>query len=192
MVFHDYTLTRMCGEDVKLADLTAAELATHHLAGTGEHIPTLAEVLETVAGRVPLLIELKGESNDTSLCPATAAVLADYTGEWCVESFNPFLLRWWKKHRPEVVRGLLSTDLFKEKRAGSRLVNFLLTALLLTFLCRPAFHAYDYHHPRRLALWIGIHLLGAAPIVFTTRDEATYRRYLDAGITPIFDCFEPK
>ena len=192
MVFHDYTLTRMCGTDEKLADLTAKELGARHLAGTEEHIPTLKEVLAVVGGRVPLLIELKGESGNTALCPILSAVLADYDGQWCVESFNPLLLRWWKKHRPDVVRGLLSTDLIKEKRAGSKALNFALSALLLTFLCRPAFHAYDYHHPRRLALWVGIHLLGAAPVVYTTRDEATYRQYLSRGIPPIFDGFEPR
>lgn len=192
MVFHDYTLTRMCGADLHLSNLTAAELSAHRLADSDQHIPTLREVLAIVDGRVPLLIELKGENGNTALCPALTAILADYKGEWCVESFNPLLLRWWKKHRPHVVRGLLSTDLIQEKRAGSKVLNFALSALLLTFLCRPAFHAYDYHHPRRLALWVGIHLLGAAPVVYTTRDEATYQHYLSHGIPPIFDGFEPR
>jgi glycerophosphoryl diester phosphodiesterase len=124
MVFHDYTLTRMCGVDLRLSDLTAAELATHRLGGTDLQIPTLRAVLEAVDGRVPLLIELKGESGNTALCPALSTVLADYPGKWCVESFNPLLLRWWKRHRPDVVRGLLSTDLIKEKQSGSLICHF--------------------------------------------------------------------
>jgi len=94
MVFHDYTLTRMCKTEQKLADLSAADLGALKLDGTDEGIPTLREVLTVVAGRVPLLIELKGENGNVSLCPRVAAALEGYEGEWCVESFNPLLLRW--------------------------------------------------------------------------------------------------
>lgn len=191
MVFHDYTLARMCGREEKLADLTAAELGALSLGGTPETIPTLAQVLEVVAGRVPLLIELKGESGNTALCPAVAAILDRYMGEWCVESFNPLLLLWFKKHRPHVVRGLLSTDLIKEKKKGSKALNFALSALLLTFLCRPQFHAWDKHHPRRVALWVGLWLFGAASVVYTVKNEAEYSRYLEKGVSPIFDGFVP-
>ncbi|MBQ9801935.1 MAG: glycerophosphodiester phosphodiesterase [Clostridia bacterium] len=192
MVFHDYTLTRMCGREKKLADLTAAELGALSLDGTPETIPTLSEVLDAVDGRVPLLIELKGESGNTALCPAVAAILDRYAGEWCVESFNPLLLRWFKKHRPHAVRGLLSTDLIKEKKKGSKVLNFALSALLLTFLCRPQFHAWDGHHPRRLALRVGLRLFGAGSVVYTVRDEADYRRYLERGVSPIFEGFLPQ
>ena len=192
MVFHDYTLTRMCGKDVKLAALRAAELAACTLGDTEEHIPTLAEVLALVGGRVPLLIELKGESGNTALCPAVAALLDAYRGEWCVESFNPLLLRWFKKNRKDAVRGLLSTDLIKEKKSGSRVLNFALSALWLTFLCRPAFHAWDQHYPRRLALRCGIKCFGAASLVYTVKNQADYERQLSAGNYPIFDGFVPR
>lgn len=192
MVFHDYTLTRMCGKDVLLADLTEGELRACRLGNTDERIPTFAEVLALVDGRVPLLIELKGESGNTALCPAVAALLDEYKGEWCVESFNPLLLRWFKKHRKHALRGLLSTDLIKEKKNGSRVLNFALSALWLTFLCRPAFHAWDQHHPRRLALRCGISCFGAASFVYTVKNQADYDRHMAAGNFPIFDGFVPR
>ena len=192
MVFHDYTLGRMCGVDAKLADYTAAELGALALDGTEQTVPTLREVLDVVAGRVPLLIELKGESGNTAVVPATLAELADYKGEWCMESFNPLLLRAVKKQAPHVVRGLLSTDLIKEKKDGSRARNFALSALLFTFLCRPAFHAYDHKHAKRLALCVGIRLFGAAPVVYTIQSEADYNAYLDKGIPSIFEGFVPE
>lgn len=191
MVFHDYTLTRMCGRDVKLADLTAAELTACTLNDTDETIPTFREVLRIVDGRVPLLVELKGENGNTALCPATAALLDEYEGEWCVESFNPLLLRWFKKHRKNAVRGLLSTDLIKEKKSGSWVLNFALSALWLTFLCRPAFHAWDKHYPRRAALRCGIERFGAASFVYTVKDQTEYEEHLAAGNCPIFDGFLP-
>lgn len=192
MVFHDYTLTRMCGVEKKLVSLTAAELQQCSLKGTAEHIPTLRQVLEVVSGKVPLLVELKGEAANAALCPKVAAILDEYKGEWCVESFNPILVRWFYKNRPRVVRGLLSTNLIKEKRSGSRLLNFALSALWLTFLCRPHFHAFDKHYPRRLALLVGVRLFGAAPFVYTVKNEEEYRRFIADGISPIFDEFQPK
>ena len=192
MVFHDYTLTRMCGKDVLLADLTEAQLRECRLGDSDERIPTFVEVLAAVDGKVPLLIELKGENGNAALCPAVAALLDGYSGAWCVESFNPLLLRWFKKHRPSALRGLLSTDLIKEKKSGSRVLNFALSALLLTFLCRPAFHAWDRHYSRRLALRCGIKFFGAASFVYTVKDQADFDRHIAAGNTPIFDGFVPQ
>jgi len=191
MVFHDYTLTRMCKTEQRLSDLTVAELGNLTLGDTTERIPTLKEVLTVVAGRVPLLIELKGESANTALCPRVAAVLDGYEGEWCVESFNPLLLRWFKRNCPEVVRGLLSTNLIKEKKKGSRVLNFALSALLLTFLCRPQFHAWDQKYPRRVALRCSLALFGAASFVYTVKNEQELRLHLAKEQYPIFDGFVP-
>ena len=191
MVFHDYTLTRMCGESVRLSELTAAELQAKRLKGSDEHIPTFAEVLAVVDGRVPLLVELKGESANTAVCAPVAALLDTYRGAYVVESFNPMLLRWFRKHRPQVLRGLLSSDLIKGKHEGSRVLNFALSALLLTFLCRPAFHAWDGHYPHRAALRVGLRLFGAASFVFTMQKKEDYEYFLSRGSYPIFDSFIP-
>lgn len=193
MVFHDYTLDRVCGIRGKVAEHTAAELGNIPLNGMkNECIPTFRQVLETVDGRVPLLIELKGESGDTVLVPRVLEVLQGYQGKWCMESFNPLLLRAVRKQAPGTVIGLLSTDLIKEKRKGNKVLNFLLSALWLTFLCRPAFHAWDKHYPNRLALRVGIGWFGAASVVYTVRDPEAYEYYMAHGISPIFEGFVPK
>ena len=190
-VFHDYTLARMCGAEGKLAEKTAAELKTLRLAGSDEEIPTFAEVLAAVGGRVPLLIELKGESGSTDLCPAMMAELADYTGEWCVESFNPLLLRWFKKNAPGVVRGLLVTDLIKEKHEGSRLTNFLLSTEQMNFLCRPDFVAWDKKYPEGRAFRAALFHRRAASFVYTIKNEAEFAACVLRGDSPIFDGFIP-
>ena len=192
MVFHDYTLDRVCHRAGKLSEFSAKELGQMPLDGVGNQtIPTLAEVLSVVAGRVPLLIELKGESGDTALCPAVLSCLVQYEGDWCVESFNPLLLRWFRRNAPHVLRGLLWTDLGKEKRDGSRLVNFFLTRMWLNCLCRPHFIAWDHKYPRGAARAL-CHRLGAASFVFTIKDHAEYRAFLEAGTAPIFDEFIPE
>lgn len=193
MVFHDYTLDRMCGAPCKLSDLTVAELKKLCLADTNERIPTLREVLETVNGRVPLLIELKGEGTDTSLVPRVLAELSKYEGDYCIESFNPLLLRAVKRLDDSVVRGLLSSDFTKNKKKNSDpIFNFFLSQLLFTCVCRPAFHAFDGRYPNRRALKVGIRYFGAAPVVYTIKNEVDYDRFLDAGVAPIFEGFIPK
>lgn len=174
MVFHDYTLDRMTGINGTLTALTAAELSGMPLlcadgTPTEQRIPTLAQVLETVGGRVPLLIELKGESTDTALCPAADAILRDYPGDYCVESFNPMLLFWYKKHRPEVMRGQLYTDVFREK--GRTPLNFLLSCMALNVLSRPHFIACDRTYTSRLPVRLTTGVMGAKRFVWTVRRE---------------------
>lgn len=192
MVFHDYTLDRVCGREGLLTDLDEATLRGIHLQETEQTIPTFAEVLRLVDGRVPLLIELKGETGDTSIVPATLAVLQDYKGDWCMESFNPLLLRALKKRAPHVLRGLLSTDLCKEKKRGSWLLNFVLSSLLVTFLCRPAFHAWDGRYPKRRGLRVGLNWFKAGSLVFTISTQKDYDDFMARGIYPIFERFLPE
>ncbi len=192
VVFHDNTLARMCGVYGVVEEKTYAELQQYRLDGTDERIPLLREVLETVAGRVPFLIELKGENTNTALCPATVSVLRGYEGPWCVESFNPILLRWFKKNAPHVVRGFLSSDFTGGKREGSKILNFALTTLLTDVLCRPNFHAWDKNYPKRLGLRICIGLFGATSMVYTVKDNAAYLSYIKTGTYPIFDSFRPE
>ena len=192
MVFHDYTLDRVCGRPGKLREFTAAELGKIPLNGVEtECIPTLREVLAAVDGRVPLLIELKGENGNTALVPAALKVLKDYKGLWCMESFNPLLLRAVKKHAPHVLRGLLSSDLIKLKHPGSKLLNFALSAHLFNFLCRPSFLAFDGHYPTRKGLCVGLKLFGAAPFVFTMQNQHDFDHFFVKGCCPIFDSFLP-
>ena len=191
VVFHDYTLTRMCGRDVKLATLTAAELGESRLGDSDQCIPTLKQVLEVVGGRVPLLVEMKGESTNAALVEPMLQVLRGYEGEWCVESFNPMLLRALKKRAPHVVRGLLVTDLIKDKKKGSKLLNFALSAMLLNILCRPAFIAWNRQYPFALSR-LAAFAMGARSMVYTVRDEKEYRAHLKKGTYPIFEGFLPK
>lgn len=94
MVFHDYSLERLTDTRGPVAQRSARELGAIALKGASTHIPTLREVLALVAGRAPLLIELKDQDgalgpNVGRLEAATAAALADYEGEAALMSFNP-------------------------------------------------------------------------------------------------------
>ncbi len=191
MVFHDLTLIRMTGRDGKLCEYDAADLREMHLADTDERIPTFAEVLALVDGRVPLLVELKGETTDTSLCAPVAALLRDYKGPYCIESFNPILLGEMKKHLPNVFRGMLYTNLCHEKKSYS-LLNMLLTAMALNVIAKPDFIAYNQVYRHSLPVRLTTKLYRAPHLVWTTRGDRERAEAKSYGEHAIFELYEKK
>lgn len=114
MVFHDETLERLTPREGWLRDLTAAELAAVPLRGGEEGIPTFAEILSLVAGRVPLLVELKDQTlrmaeTDGKLEAATAKALAGYSGPVALMSFNPHCIAHLARLAPDLPRGLTTS-----------------------------------------------------------------------------------
>ena len=114
MVFHDDTIDRLTPHSGPVGSRRAAELADLHLAGTEDTIPTLSAVLRFVAGRVPVLIEMKDQSGgmgegNNALERAVAADLAAYNGPAAVMSFNPHVVAAMREHAPDVPRGLVTS-----------------------------------------------------------------------------------
>lgn len=113
MVFHDYNLTRLTGINGAIQRRDAAELATIGLLGGDEGIPTLAEVLALVDGRVPMLIELKDQHGqmgvtDGRLERAVAQELQGYDGPAALMSFNPNPVVELSTLLPHIPRGLVT------------------------------------------------------------------------------------
>jgi len=114
MVFHDETLERLTRRQGWLRDLTAAELGEIPLTGGDEGIPTFAEILSLVAGRVPVLVELKDqtlrmEDTDGKLEAATVAALQVYTGPVALMSFNPHCIGHLARLAPHIARGITTS-----------------------------------------------------------------------------------
>lgn len=114
MVFHDWELERLTGATGMAASRTADELEALNLQGTYQHPMRLAHFLDLVAGRVPLLIEIKSLPgfNIANCCTEVSRVLANYSGPFAVMSFDPRMGAWVRKHEPAFVRGLVGTDTF--------------------------------------------------------------------------------
>ena len=176
IVFHDNDYKRMCGVDRKVWEMTWDEIQELRLAGTDERVPTFRQVLKTVAGRRPLIVEIKAEKLNTDwyreVCEATAAELAAYDGEYCIESFHPFAVRWVWKNLPDVTRGLLVNGPPAETKTLMDLLIVAISELLCDFYCRPQFIAYKYNK-RNLALRI-VKKLGAFSVMWTVPDEAQH------------------
>ena len=186
MVFHDYKLARMTGCDKKLCELTAEELTALTLGSSDQTIPTFEEVLSLVDGRVPLLVELKGENFDTSLCPEVAKLLQNYKGLYCIESFNPLLIGNMNKHFPKTFCGLLYTNVCRDKKKHSAL-NIALTAMALNVVARPDFIAFSKHDRNSLPVKITTKFFGAPKFVWTVNTREELDTALKNGELPIFE-----
>ncbi|MBR5059530.1 MAG: glycerophosphodiester phosphodiesterase [Clostridia bacterium] len=186
VVFHDDDLSRMCGDGRSPEDLTLKEIRELRLLGTEHGIPTLSECLGTVAGRVPLLIEFKLKNgNGEALCLAADRILSEYGGKYMIQSFYPQVPRWYRRNRPEIMRGQLAT-VIKGQGAAKRLLG----TLVENVASRPDFVSFDREHknyfPRKLAV-----LLGAFPAGWTFRsaeeikaDRRDFKAYIFENITP--------
>lgn len=191
VVFHDESLWRMCGLQRKVSDLSLAELRRLRLRGGMDAIPTLSEVLSLVRGHVPLLIEIKGERPDPRLLFPACELLDTYEGAFCVQSFSPLILSWFKSYRPGFSRGLLLTRLTQKEFAGSSFVRLLLNHMLLNFLARPDFLSVHGDLRRMPSVLLCRALLRKPCFTFTIRRASDYRRCRKDGCHVIFEEIRP-
>ena len=191
VVFHDGTLKRMCGPDKFLYQCSYDELQQLHLADSDEKIPLFSKVLETVAGKVPLIVEVKSEGDPIATSRATAELLDDYKGIFCVESFHAGAVRWFRKNRPDWIRGQLSMDYFKWKTNNSWLMKLLASDLMFNFVSRPDFIAYDHRHVNRLSYRIVRKLFPVENVCWTVQSQQELEKAKKVFQCIIFDSFIP-
>ena len=150
-VFHDRTLERLTETTGEFAKRLGPELDQILLKGSTETIPRLAEILRLVAGRVPVLIEVKAPGALVGvLCLAVRRALEGYRGNVAIMSFNPAVGRWFHDHAPRFVRGLVVTEQADSGRFRS--VRGRVTRHISLWRARPEFLAYDIRDlPSRFA-----------------------------------------
>lgn len=189
MVFHDEGLERLAGESGLVRETTAERLGRCRLLGTEETIPTLAEVLDLVAGCTPLMLELKSETGDVGpLESATWKVLRRYHGPYVVKSFNPYSMGWFASHAPRVPRGQVATR--AEDRNGATAHDIALERLQYRHVSRPCFISYNVHD---LPYWAPLRARrqGLPLLVWTVRSEADRRIAATYADNIVFEGFHP-
>ena len=139
MVFHDFELDRLTGETGLVSARSADQLSRVVLSGSQDTIPSLRQLLDQIAGRVPLLIEIKSNNSRryAALCLAVRRVLEGYQGPHAVMSFDPRMVRWFAVHAPLTTRGLIVTEENAKALAGQLRRQFSL------WHSKPHFLAYD-------------------------------------------------
>lgn len=209
VVFHDFKLQRMArypegeapqdapvnedgsvGVAGKVCDYTWEELKRFHLLDTQERIPRFDEFLKLVNGRVPLIVELKIELKDLSVCRAASSLLDNYGGVYCIESFNPLGLFWYRRHRPEVMRGQLAES-FRKSEGWNAPLYWALEFLLFDVLGRPDFIAYNHKYKGNLSRVLTTKLFGAVSAAWTIRSEEELTKNRKDFQIFIFDSFVP-
>lgn len=189
VVCHDYHLRRLCGVDREIDSLTYEELQQYTIFESGEKIPLFSEVLELVDGQVPLIIELKVKNISSKIAEKADNILQSYAGVYCIESFHPAGLLWYRQNHPDVCRGQLAThDVLKEKEV----LNFILRHLLLNFLTAPDFIAYDIRYKEEISKNLCRKIFRCPSIAWTIYNEKELEeaeKYYDYFI---FEGFSPK
>lgn len=190
VVFHDFTLERVCGKQGKIKDFTYEELQQLTLFNSRERIPGFREVLELVGGKVPLIVEFKIEYKDMGLCMEADKLLNVYDGLYCMESFNPLALLWYRRKRPHVVRGQLS-DAFSREEKHCHIMQLILENLLLNCLTKPDFIAYNHKYPKMLSRRLCRKLYHNTAAAWTIKSQAELENARKDFDIFIFDSFLP-
>ena len=174
-----------------MRDFTYEEL--HHLSllKSNEKIPTFQEFLELIDGQVPLIVEIKIHENATEVCSRVDELLRDYKGVYCIESFHPFALIWYKKNRPEVVRGQLSSD-FRKDGEGTKIEYWMVKNLLTNFLAKPDFIAYNHKYKNGWSLNICKKWFGLLTVAWTIKSQKELEEARETFSLFIFEGFLPK
>ncbi len=170
VVFHDENLKRVCGVEGNVRDYTYEQLQGFFICNSREKIPKFADFLKMVNGRVPLIVEIKIHENANEVCKEADKLLSEYHGAYCIESFHPFAVNWYKLHKPEIVRGQLSSNFVKEgrpRRTDETLVQYLVT----NFICKPDFIAYNHHSKNNISRLICRYIYRSLSVAWTIKSQ---------------------
>jgi glycerophosphoryl diester phosphodiesterase len=197
MVFHDESLSRLVDAPGRICELSPQELSRLCYRGDAKaRILRLAELLELVAGRVPILVDVKSawETPDPRFISAIACDLAAYRGAVAIMSFDPAMVAALKPRLPGIPRGIVS-GLYDASWSGGKLDearSYRLSHLIESRAAEPDFFAYNVEAlptavTRFLREGLGVPLF--AWTVRTPEDLDRARVWADA---PIFEDIDPR
>lgn len=182
VVFHDDTVDRMTDRKGRVDSFTLSELQAMPLKGTEHRVPLFTDVMAVLDGVSPTIVELKSTKNYPELCEKTLAILRTLKGPYCVESFDPHIVRWFKKNAPDILRGQLTESFSNWRNGGATLWQaFLMHTLCFNFLTRPQFIAFGRGH-RPLCWFLG-RAFGAMTVYWTERPDSDH-----AWLEKRYDC----
>ena len=195
VIFHDESLSRMTGKDGYLCKLNYKDIKDIKVNNSNYSIPTFMEALKLINGQVPILIEIKNSSikkigiMEQMICE----LLKDYKGEFAICSANPYVLSWFKQHKPEFLRGIISS-FYKNEKEGRKyvkswVVRFILRRMLLNKKTKPDFISYHWNNlPNRF-----VNKYKNLPILaWTVQNKEEYMQVIKHADNIIFEHFKPQ
>lgn len=190
VIIHDSNLLRMCGVDVNIEDITYKESQKYNLLNTDEKIPMFSDVLKIIDGKVPLFVEIKEKNNAKEIASITANLLNTYSGPYAVQCFNPFPLLWFKRYKPEVIRGQLATNFIKSDNKIIKKIS--VSNMIFDFLSKPDYIAYNYKEKENYVLKLIKKLTNTKIQVWAIKNQKDFDRDKDNYDIVLFDSFIPK
>ena len=192
VVFHDRSLERMTGIRKDLIDCDFDEIEQYNLLDTDEKIPLFTDVLKELKKDTPLIIEIKPDGRYIDTVKSTVEIIRQYDGLYNIESFNPKVVNYLKKNEPDIIRGQLAYDYIKDEDAKlSLFTKILLTYLLLNFLNKPDYIAYDCNATYNLSFRIISRLYKGECVAWTIKSQEQLKENRKYYQCFIFDSFIP-
>lgn len=191
VVFHDENLKRMTNDTRNIEDVNYDELKNLRLDNTNEIIPTLEEVLELVDSKVAILIEIKDCKDYIELSEKTYEILKGYEGNYAIQSFNPFILEWYKNNASEVIRGQLSGTFTEGSESLNSFEKFVLKNMLLNFKSKPNYIGYELEGIPKSKLE-SLRKKGVPIIVWTVKNKEDMEKAYKYSDNITFENFLPK
>ena len=191
VVAHDYDLKRLCDKDVLIKDLSYNELCEYKILNSCESIPLLTDVLNVIDARVPLIVEIKAKKEYKEVTEITSKILSDYKGPYCIESFSPYVVGWYKRNNPAVIRGQLSSDFVIKKIYKSAIKNWVLTNMVYNIFSKPDFIAYNHKYGDKKCIKFWKKILDCSTVAWTVKSQEELDQALKMFDIAIFDSFTP-
>jgi glycerophosphoryl diester phosphodiesterase len=194
VVFHDHTLDRLTGVQGPVRERTAAELSRLAVGGTADRIPTLSAFLDRIAGRTPLVVEIKSRfDNDPRLAHRTIEAVSAYGGPVALKSFDPFVVAAVRTTAPRIPRGIVAESAYvgdewekldaEQRHDMANLLHFRAT--------EPDFLSWRVHDLPSAAPFLCRHLKGLPVMAWTVRTEADRARAALHADQIVFEGFRP-
>lgn len=161
VVYHDFNLTRLEEAEFNIKDLGLVDLRQYEIC-------TLQEVLDLVQGKIELIVELKSDSNRNELCQKVTDILKYYNGPYCVESFDPRIVRWFNIHAAGFKRGQL---IMPVGNYDNKLVGLFINSLLYNLWTKPNFLAVNVNSSQRNPMIKLCQLLGVQICLWTVHQH---------------------
>lgn len=185
VVVHDRRLDRLTDGSGTVGNTNWRDLSERTLLDTDETVPRLETVLETVDGDVPLLVEVKNARIPGDLESAVATCLDAYDGKFAVQSFNPLTVWWFRRNRPDWLRGQLASV-----SMGSGPLSHTALRRVVPNLTSPDFVGYNYELLPQ-STWSRIRHRGSHTLAWTVSSEAVLRRVEPHVDNVIFESVRP-
>ena len=194
MVHHDDSLGRLTQGSGALRDMTATQLRQVAFKDTPERMISLSDLCALVAGRVPLVIELKSRfDGDRKLVTRMAEVLASYAGPMVGMSFDPDQVQALRELMPSLPRGIIAQRnyddsywswLSPQQRDG-------MLHLCHAFSTQPHFVNYWIEHLPAPAPWIARNVFGCPLLAWTIRTDEQRTKAARYADQMVFEGFRP-